>query len=88
MNFMLALAMSTHSVAWGGLTMIVFGLGTAPAMVAIGLGGRLISLRARRGLLTASAWCLILAGVVSVARGVTFFSTGDKPVAGCPLCRQ
>jgi sulfite exporter TauE/SafE len=85
---MLALAMSTHSVLWGGLTMIVFGLGTAPAMMAIGLAGRLINVATRRRLLTAAAWCLAFAGVVSVARGISFISTGDKPVAGCPLCRQ
>jgi uncharacterized protein len=85
---MLALATSTHSVVWGGLTMIVFGLGTAPAMVAIGLGGRLISLATRRRLLTAAAWCLVFAGVISVVRGISFISADDKPVAGCPLCRQ
>lgn len=84
---MLALAMSTHSVAWGGLTMIVFGLGTAPAMLAIGVGGRLLGLAPRRWLLAAAAWCLVFAGVVSVARGVSFLSTGERPASGCPACR-
>lgn len=85
---MLALAMSTHSVVWGGLAMIVFGLGTAPAMIAVGLSGRLVGLATRRRLLTAAAWCLVLTGVISVARGVAFVSIGDKPASGCPLCLQ
>src|SRR5262245_25993953 len=36
---MLALAMSTRSVVWGGVTMVVFGLGTAPAMILAGISG-------------------------------------------------
>jgi sulfite exporter TauE/SafE len=84
---MLALAMSTHSLAWGGLTMIVFGLGTAPGMIAIGTSGRLVSLAARRRLLAAAAWCLVLTGVVSTVRGVSFVTVADKPAAGCPMCR-
>lgn len=84
---MLALAMSTHSVILGGLTMVVFGFGTAPAMMLAGLSGRLMSLATRRWLYASAAWCLVLTGVVSVARGVSFLSIGDKPAAGCPLCR-
>src|SRR5262245_54350332 len=82
----LALAMSTHSVVWGGLTMVVFGLGTAPVMIAVGVSGRLIGLATRRWLLTAAAWCLVLAGTVSVARGVSFISSGGHADGGCPLC--
>jgi uncharacterized protein len=83
---MLALAMSTHSVLWGALTMIVFGLGTAPVMVAVGISGRLISLATRRWLLAAAAWSLILAGTVSIARGVSFISAGENAGARCPAC--
>ena len=85
---MLALAMSTHSVAWGGLTLIVFGLGTAPAMMLAGVSGRLMGLATRRRLYAAAAWSLVLTGAVSVARGVSFLSIGDKPAAGCPVCRH
>jgi uncharacterized protein len=85
---MLALAMSTHSVVWGGLVMIVFGLGTAPAMIAVGMCGRLVNIATRRRLLATAAWCLVLTGVVSTIRGVAFVTAGDKPAAGCPMCRQ
>jgi sulfite exporter TauE/SafE len=85
---MLALAMSTHSAVWGGVTMIVFGLGTAPAMMLTGVSGRLMGLATRRWLYAAAAWCLVLTGVISVARGVSFLSVGDKPASGCPICQQ
>ena len=84
---MLALAMSSHSVLVGGITMVVFGLGTAPAMMLAGLSGRWRGLATRRWLYAAAAWCLVLTGVVSVARGVSFVSPGDKPASGCPMCR-
>jgi sulfite exporter TauE/SafE len=67
--------------------MIVFGLGTAPAMIAVGMSGRIIGLAARRSLLAVAAWCLILTGVVSIARGVSFLSAGSNPADGCPACR-
>lgn len=85
---MLALAVSTHSVIFGGLTLVVFGLGTAPAMMLAGLSGRLMSLATRRWLYASAAWCLVLTGVVSVARGVSFLSIGEKAATGCPMCRQ
>lgn len=85
---MLALAMSTRSVVWGGLTMAVFGLGTAPGMIAIGLSGRLASLAARRWLVAVAAWCLVITGAISIARGVSYFSIGNAPPGGCPLCPQ
>jgi len=85
---MLALAMSTHSPLWGGLTMVVFGLGTAPAMILAGMSGRIIGLAARRRLLAAAAWCLVLTGAFSIARGVSFISTSGKPTFGCPACRH
>jgi uncharacterized protein len=84
---MLALATSTHSLPLGAVTMIVFGLGTAPAMILAGLSGRIIGVATRRWLFAAAAWCLILTGLVSVARGVSFFSIIGPP-AGCPMCQQ
>lgn len=84
---MLALATSTHSLPLGAVTMIVFGLGTAPAMILAGLSGRIIGVATRRWLFAAAAWCLILTGLVSVARGVSFLSINGPP-AGCPMCQQ
>ncbi|MCU0879200.1 MAG: sulfite exporter TauE/SafE family protein [Pirellulaceae bacterium] len=85
---MLALATSSHSVVLGGITMIVFGLGTAPAMILAGTGGRLLGVAARRRLLAVAAWCLIVTGIVSVGRGAMFLSIGDKPAIGCPACQD
>jgi sulfite exporter TauE/SafE len=83
---MLALATSTHSIVLGGLTMAVFGLGTAPLLIVAGLGGRLLGLATRRWLYAAAAWCLVLTGAVSVARGISYLSLPPRPAAGCPLC--
>lgn len=85
---MLALATSTHSVLLGTATMAIFGLGTTPVMVLTGIGGRLMSLATRRWLYAGAAWCLILTGVISVARGVSFLSSSRDPAASCPLCRE
>lgn len=83
---MLALAASTGSVPAGLATMIVFGLGTVPAMVAAGLGGSVLGIATRQRLHAVAAWCLVLTGVVSLARGVGGLSFGQEPPAGCPLC--
>jgi sulfite exporter TauE/SafE len=85
---MLALATSTHSVPLGAATMTVFGLGTAPAMILAGLSGRLVGLATRRRLFAAAAWCLILTGLVSVARGVSYMSISGQQPAGCPMCQK
>jgi uncharacterized protein len=84
----LAFAMSTHSVVLGATTLVVFGMGTAPAMMLAGVSGRLMGLATRRHLYAAAAWCLILTGVLSVARGVSFIAVGDEPAARCPLCTR
>jgi len=85
---MLALAASLHSVVLGGLTMVVFGLGTAPAMILAGVTGRLVGLATRQRLYAAAAWCLVLTGVVSVGRGMLFLSLGNQPAIGCPACEN
>lgn len=85
---MLALAMSTHSVVWGTATMFAFGLGTAPVMILAGVTARLFSVPLRRRIYTAAAWCLVLTGVVSIARGMSIVHAGGQtPSAACPLCR-
>lgn len=83
---MLALAGSTGDVAAGLATMMVFGLGTVPAMVATGLGGSLLGVAARRRIHAVAAWCLVLTGLVSLARGAGFLSFTAEPPAGCPFC--
>jgi uncharacterized protein len=85
---MLALAVSTHSMASGSLLMLMFGLGTAPAMVLAGASGRLIAVPTRRWLFAFAAWCLILTGAISVARGVSLISNSGDSAGACPMCRQ
>lgn len=83
---MLALAGSTGDVPRGIATMAVFGLGTLPAMVAVGLGGSLLGVTARRRIHAVAAWCLVLTGLVSIARGAGAVSFTADPPAGCPFC--
>jgi len=66
--------------------MTCFGLGPIPGMVGAGFGGRLISVGARQSLFQVAAWSHIVAGGVSVWRGVAFLQTSpDNPA--CPFCR-
>lgn len=83
---MLALAVSSRSIVWGGATMMVFGLGTVPAMLLAGVSGWLMDLATRRRLYGLAAWCLILTGGISVVRGVSFLRLGREQAPGCPLC--
>ena len=83
---MLALATSTSDLGQGALVMIVFGLGTMPAMVAAGVGGSLLSVTMRRRVYAMAAWCLVLTGVVSIARGAGYLEIQGRPAPGCPLC--
>lgn len=83
---MLALAASTHGIGTGLGTMIAFGLGTVPAMVAAGLGGSILGVAARRQLHAVAAWCLVLTGAVSIARGAGFLSAFGVEPTGCPFC--
>ena len=85
---MLALAASTHDVARGLATMVAFGLGTVPAMAAAGLGGSLLGLAARRRLHAFAAWCLVLTGCISIARGAGHLSFTSDPPPGCPFCTE
>jgi sulfite exporter TauE/SafE len=83
---MLALAAATHDVPRGLLTMVAFGAGTVPALLGAGRGGSILGLAARRHLHAIAAWCLVLTGCVSIARGAGFVHFGDATPAGCPLC--
>lgn len=83
---MLALAGSTHSPLLGGVSMLLFGLGTLPAMLLAGSAGSLLSLTARRRVFAIAAWCLVLTGAISLVRGATHLELAGRPAVGCPLC--
>lgn len=83
----LALAASSQSIWIGGALMGAFALGTMPLMVATGLGGSLLSVTARRSLFRIAAWCVVLTGCLTVARGVGFLNLWGSPAGGsCPMC--
>lgn len=83
----LALAASTAGPWQGWLTMICFGAGTVPLMVLAGCGGSLLNISTRARLFQLAAWCVVLTGMISVARGVGYLNlAGDMAVGSCPLC--
>jgi sulfite exporter TauE/SafE len=65
-----ARAASTASVAEGVLTMLAFGLGTVPAMLAVGSLRTLVPLAARPRLARAAGLVVLALGVLTIARGV------------------
>lgn len=82
-----ALAASSGDMFMGALLMAVFGTGTAPIMILTGCGGSLLSLAARKQLFRVAAWCVVLTGLVSIARGIGFVEIpGWTVAAGCPMC--
>lgn len=84
----LALAASSANMATAAAAMAIFGLGTAPIMMLTGCSGSLLSLASRRRVYQIAAWCVVLTGAVSVARGFGFVHIPgwfDPP--GCPMCQ-
>lgn len=83
----LSLAASTGSIGWGAGVMATFGLGTVPLMVLTGIGASLLSLVHRRRMMQVAAWCVVLTGLLTVARGASYIHlTGGAEAANCPLC--
>jgi uncharacterized protein len=83
----LALASSSASVPQGLFTMALFGAGTGPLMILAGAGGSLLSHVARRNVLRVSAACILLTGLISIARGLLFVQLFEAPdVVRCALC--
>lgn len=66
----LAMAVARADAIDGMLWMAAFGIGTAPAMIAIGCGGSLLSRTARIGMLRTAACAMIIMGGVSIFRAV------------------
>lgn len=82
-----ALAASSGSLWRGAATMALFGLGTIPVMILVGMGGVVLSLALRQRILTLAAWCVMVMGVLSIVRGLGFAQIPDVLVGpGCPLC--
>jgi sulfite exporter TauE/SafE len=80
-------AASSGNAITGWTTMVAFGLGTVPLMVLAGCGGSLLSLAARERVLKVAAWCVVLTGIISIARGAGYLQLAAESVpAGCPFC--
>ena len=84
----LALAATSGGLWSGSLTMVAFGLGTMPLMVLAGSGAALVPPATRVRLLRLAAWCVVIVGLLSLARGFSGLSlpTEDAQVS-CPLCQ-
>jgi sulfite exporter TauE/SafE len=83
----LAMAASSGSMTRGLLTMMLFGLGTMPVMVATGCGSVIFSWQSLARLMRVAAWAVVVAGCICVARGIGFLPLpgwGGEPA--CPLC--
>jgi sulfite exporter TauE/SafE len=65
-----AKAAATQSLVGGMLTMLVFGLGTFPAMIIIGLASHLISDKLRHRLILIAAILVILLAIMTILRGI------------------
>jgi uncharacterized protein len=65
-----AKAAATQSILGGMLTMLVFGLGTFPAMVITGLTVNLFSNKLRKRLYRIAALMVILLGILAILRGI------------------
>jgi len=80
-------AASSGDAARGWATMATFGLGTVPMMVLAGCGGSLLSLSARARVLRIAAWCVVITGLLSVARGTGYLElVANAAPPGCPFC--
>ena len=84
----LALAAAKTSLVQGAAVMIAFGLGTAPVMTATGYGGSLLPVLVRRHVFQVAAWCVVLAGLLSIVRGVGYLPWyGADSMTACPFCQ-
>lgn len=85
---MLSIAAASQSVTRGAALMVIFGLGTSPALMALGVAGRSITVQWRGALYKAAAISLLGAGILTCLRGVyaldSFASGGNANV--CPFC--
>lgn len=82
-----SLAASSGDLLTGAAMMLVFGLGTVPLMVLTGTGAMLLSVPLRQQMWRVAAWSVVLTGLLTVGRGVSFLRAADVPPAErCPLC--
>ena len=85
---MVALAASTQSVILGGAIMSVFGLGTVPALGAFGWTSGKLSVAWRARIWRLAACAVLLAGLMTIGRGVVALARSPAADRVCPLCQD
>jgi uncharacterized protein len=87
---MLSIAAASQSVTRGAMMMVIFGLGTSPALMALGVAGGTITVRWRGVLYKLAAASLIVAGILTGVRGVYALDSGVSRdnASKCPLCAK
>ncbi|NOX38437.1 MAG: sulfite exporter TauE/SafE family protein [Calditrichaeota bacterium] len=74
-----AKAAASGSALGGMLTMFIFGLGTVPALMLVGVGAHLISLQRRQQFFRLATLLVIVLGFITVYRGIHALS-GQRPM--------
>jgi sulfite exporter TauE/SafE len=82
----LALAASTGFFLTSGGVMALFGLGTLPALVLMGISGSLVGPSWRQRILRLAACCMILTGLMALYRGAASFTELSTSAPPCPFC--
>lgn len=84
-----SLAASSGQMLDGLTTMLAFGIGTVPLMVLTGCGASLLSWAARRRLWQFAAWSVMITGLLTLGRGVSYLQAApaDK-LEACPYCAK
>ena len=85
-------AVALGGIAAGAGYLLVFGLGTVPMMLGIGLAGRLIRLGTRLRFQKATPYALAVVAILLILRGtslgIPYLSpAGESQGAHCPVCR-
>ena len=84
----LTMAASSMHLLPGVLIMVSFGLGTSPVMIMTGVGGSWLAGETRLRMLRLAAWCVVLAGVLCLVRGLGGIPlTSDLTGPFCPFCQ-
>jgi sulfite exporter TauE/SafE len=81
----LAVAASSGGALQGAGIMLLFGAGTVPALLLLGMSGAVVPLRWRQRLVHAAAWCLLATGAWTMHRGILYLQS-DPVEPACPLC--
>ena len=83
-----SLAASSADLLQGMATMVQFGAGTIPLMVATGCGTALLSRSARQWIWKVAGWSVLATGFLTLGRGAAFlqWQAQSKSVA-CPFCQ-